>query len=113
MDRMLDLVEQHILESASRLRHIDELMAKARTPTKPATGAETAALLKQIEADRDKLAQLLEELRRLLRSESPEAVKRGEGLKGLMESVGLQLEKVLATIFEEPTGREAPPRQLR
>jgi hypothetical protein len=30
MDKMMDLAEQHILESASRLRHIDEMMARAR-----------------------------------------------------------------------------------
>ena len=101
MDKMKDLAEQHILESASRLRHIDELMARARSaPLKEETAIGTEALLRQIESDRNKLARELEEIQRLPRDEGSDIVKRGEGLKGLLESVGLQLEQVLGAIFE-------------
>ena len=101
MDKMKDLAEQHILESASHLRHIDELMARARTvPLKEETATRTEALLRQIESDRNKLARELEEIQRLPRGEGSDIVKRGEGLKGLLESVGLQMEQVLGSIFE-------------
>lgn len=101
MDKTKDLVEQHILESASRLRHIDELMARARTaPLKAETANRTETLLRQIESDRNKLAQELEEIQRLPLDEGSDIVKRGEGLKALLESVGLQLEQALGAIFE-------------
>ena len=101
MDKMNDLAEQHILESASHLRHIDELMAQARTaPLKVETASRTEALLRQIEADRNKLAQELEDIQRLPRGERSDIVKRGEGLKGLLESVRLQLEQAIGAIFE-------------
>jgi hypothetical protein len=95
MDKMTDLVEQHILESESRLRRIDELLARARTVPHqpPATG-----LLQQIETDRAKLARELDEVRALPRG--AEAVRRGEGVKGMLGSVGLQLEQALGAIFE-------------
>jgi hypothetical protein len=102
MDKMKDLVEQHILESASRLRHIDELMARARSaPLKEPTATQTEARLRKIESDRNRLAQELEEIRRLPRGNGSDIVKRTEGLKGLLESVGLQLEQALGAIFEQ------------
>ncbi len=101
MDKMKNLAEQHILESASHLRHIDELMTRARTaPLKEGTATRIEALLRQIGADRDKLARELEEIQRLPHGEGSDIVKRGEGLKGLLESVGLQLEQALGAIFE-------------
>lgn len=101
MDKMRDLAEQHILESASRLRHIDELMARARSaPLKEEAATRTEALLRQVESDRNKLAQELEEIQRLPRGEGSDIVKRAEGLKGLLESAGLQLEQTLGAIFE-------------
>ena len=102
MNKMKDLAEQHILESASRLRHIDELMARARAGhLKGETATQTEALLRQIESDRNKLARELEEIQRLPHGEGSDIVKRGEGLKGLLESVGLQLEQALGAIFQQ------------
>lgn len=102
MDKMRDLAEQHILESASRLRHIDELIAQARTaPLKEEAATRTKALLRQVESDRNKLAQELEEIQRLPRGEGSDIVKRGEGLKGMLAAVGLQLEQALGAIFEQ------------
>ena len=96
---MIDLAEQHILESESHLRHIDELMARALgVPLKGAEGDQTAARLTKIKLDRDRFAQELDEIRRLPPGEMS---KRGEGLKGVLETVGLELEKTLASIFEQ------------
>lgn len=101
MDKMMDLAEQHILESASRLRRIDELMARARSAPLPhARAAQAEALLRKLESDRNGLAQELDDIQRLPRGDGSDIVKRGEGLKGLLESVGLQLEQVLGAIFE-------------
>jgi HPt (histidine-containing phosphotransfer) domain-containing protein len=101
MDNIRDLAEQHILESTSRLRHIDELMARARSASsKEATAGQTEALLRQIDSDRNRLAQELEEIRRLPRDDKSDVVKRAEGLKGMLESIGAQAEQVIAAIFE-------------
>lgn len=101
MNKVQDLAEQHILESASRLRHIDELMTRARTVVlKEETATRTEPLLMQIESERNKLARELEELQRLPRGEGSDIVMRAEGLKGLLEAVGLQLEQVLAAVFK-------------
>jgi hypothetical protein len=100
MVSMNELAEQHILESESRLRHIDELMDKARQASlaKP-EATETAALLEQIQRDRDRLAKDLEELRRLPGDDSAYLLQRSEGLKGLLQNVGLQLQRVLSAVF--------------
>jgi hypothetical protein len=102
MDKMRNLAEQHIRESMSHLRHIDELMGRARSipPTHP-MATKTEALLRQIAIDRDRLAQELDDIRRLPERDAPDMVNRGAGLKGLLESVGLQLEEVLAAIFKQ------------
>ena len=100
MNTLIDLAEQHIRESESRLRHIDELMARARqAPTSASALSETAALLQQIQADRDRLAHELEELRRMPHTQASERASRGEGLRGVLEKVGLQLEQALTAIF--------------
>ena len=101
MDKMIDLAEQHILESASRLRLIDEMMAKARgARLENSAAAQADARLRQLQSDRDRLAHELEGLQRSPRREGPDFVKRAEGLKGLLGSVGLQLEQLLAAVLE-------------
>ena len=99
---MIDLTEQHILESESHLRHIDELMVRARgVSLKGANGVETTELLRKIQLDRDRFAQELDEIRRLPPGEESEVVQRGDGLKGVLETVGLELEKTLAAMFDQ------------
>lgn len=100
MTKMIHLVEQHMLQSESELRHIDELMARAhearaKMPLKPATEAE----LIRIQGERAKGAQELTTLRQQAHDDSDDMVKRSEGLKGVLQTVGLELEKALATIF--------------
>jgi len=101
MDKAMELAEQHILEATSRLRHIDEAMARARSvPLDAARLGDTQRLLEQIEADRNRLAGELEEIRRLPRDAGSDVVARGEGLKGMLEATGRQMEQVLAAIFD-------------
>jgi hypothetical protein len=100
---MIDLAEQHILQSESHLRHIDELMVRAReVPLKGTASDETAALLARIKLDHDRFTQELDEIRCLLPArERSEVLKRAEGLKGVLENVGLELEKTLGAIFDQ------------
>lgn len=101
MDSINELAERHVRESELHLRHIDELMNKARQlPMETPVASQTGALLAQIQQDRDRLAKDLDDLRHLLRGESIDIVKRSEGLKGMLEGVGLQLEKALAAVFD-------------
>lgn len=92
MTKMIHLAEQHILQSESELRHIDELMARAhearaKNPLQPETEAE----LVRIQGVRDKGAQELTALRQQAHDASDDTVKRSEGLKGVLQTVGLEL----------------------
>ena len=101
MDRITDLVEQHIHESESRLRHIDELMAQARAaPLSEPAASNSEALLRRIQLDRDRLARELEDVRRLQPRDRPEVATKGERLKGVLGNLGLELEKALAAVLE-------------
>jgi hypothetical protein len=92
MNQTTHLIEQHVLESESRLRHIDELIERARRLRTP----EIEAQLNRTRRDRDRLANELGEVR----NDDPNAVQRGERVKGMLQSVGLELEKALTAIFE-------------
>ena len=82
------------------------MMARARTASLQATvPTQTEALLQQIEADRNKLAGELEVIQRLPRGDGSDIVQRGEGLKGMLEAVGLQLEQVLGAVFRQEKSR--------
>jgi len=100
MDEITKLVEQHIRESESHLLHIDELMERARVAhAKAPAASDLVERLAQIRQDRDRLAGELDEIRRQPVHDWPKLVKRGEGLKGVLKAVGLQLEQVLAAVF--------------
>ncbi len=68
---------------------------------KGTNGIEATELLRKIQLDRDRFAQELDEIRRHPPGEEGEVVKRGEGLKGVLETAGLELEKTLAAMFEQ------------
>lgn len=100
MDKARQLANQQILESQVRLRHIDELMARAQQArTKQPPASDLDALLAQIQQDRDQLAQHLDGLPQQPADALPTAVAHGKGLNGALEAVGLQLEQALAAIF--------------
>lgn len=99
------LAEQHILESESHLRHIDELMARARQAKAgaPAASTDAGAVLERIKVSRDKLARDLDELRQAHRSDGSHDEERGAEVKGLLASLGLQVEAALRAIVESDT----------
>ncbi len=98
MTTTIDLAEQHIRESESRLRHVDELMTRARAA---ASADQATSALAKIQSDRDRLAQELDTLRSLRPGDAPDVLERGAGLTGLLAAVGLQLEQMLATLFSK------------
>ena len=102
MDTIGNLAEQHILESESHLRHIDELMARAnQSPVSASASTEVQERLKQIEADRVRLAQELKDLRLGLGTDGGnDAAARGAGLISELRAIGLQLEHVLTAVFD-------------
>lgn len=103
MSTLNELVEQHIRESEARLKHIDEMMAQGRNA--PTQGADTPneldALLDRLQSQRDRLAAELEQIRNLPVSAHEDAKTRSQGVKGLLDAIGLQLERVLTAIFEQ------------
>ena len=100
MDEITKLVELHIRESESHLLYIDELMERARVAhAKNPVAPDVEERLAQIKRDRDRLAGELDEMRRQPVHDWPKQAKRGEGLKGVLKAVGLQLEQVLAAVF--------------
>lgn len=100
MDEIGKLAEMHIRESESHLRHIDEMMARAnQSREKIPASSDTESRLTQIKQDRDRLEQELVDIRKQPVDGSSTSVKRGEDLKGVLGTLGLQLEQVLATVF--------------
>ncbi|MEO7937131.1 MAG: hypothetical protein ABIR55_00755 [Burkholderiaceae bacterium] len=94
------LVEQRILESESHLRHVDELMAKAQAVRASAkVSQQTAARLAQIEQDHHRVS---EEVRSLRKAPAPDAAERSKGLKSVLQTLGLELEKTLTAIGDKP-----------
>ena len=101
MNKIAELAEQYIYESQLHLAHIDALIARAaQAPLQGEAASETEALLQRMRRDRDRLALELDGLRRLPPSGGPDVVTQGENLRGVLATVGLQLEKALGAIFE-------------
>jgi hypothetical protein len=99
---MTDLVEQHIIESESHLRRIDEMMARAREAQAgiAAPGA-SDPLLSRIRLDRDRLAGELADLRRRPRpADAPGMREQAAGVQGALHRVGVELEKALTAILD-------------
>lgn len=89
------LVERHILEYESRLKHVDELLARARA------GAGTAPVKKELtalEEERDAFATQLEELRlKSLANWREEEIEKA-GPMGIWDALAQQLEKLVERI---------------
>lgn len=90
MHQVTQLVEQQVHAWEWHLKHVDELMQRARAGSmnRPAP-AQTA----------NRQDQALYASARF----TPKSVKRVEGMTGVLEAVGLQFEKALTSILE--TGR--------
>ncbi len=100
MSHIDQLVDQHIRESESHLRHIDEMLEQARKAREGTTvGAEPD--LARIDGDRMRLAQELHGLRNEPKPASDETAKRSKGLTGMLQSIGSELEKALVAVVDQ------------
>jgi hypothetical protein len=96
------LVEQHIRESDSHLRHIDALVAKAARPqSRVDRSADVTALLVEIKTTRDRLSRDMEEIRgHVSAHDQQKRAKSALGLKSVLKATGEEYEKTLAAIFD-------------
>lgn len=102
MNELDRLANQHILESQSHLRHIDELMAKARqAKAKRRLAAQAESALPRLEQEHGRAAQELKALGSLPKPATADTVARSEGVKGTLQKIGLELEKVLTAIGDK------------
>lgn len=99
MSELDRLANQHILESESHLKHIDELMAKAReAQARQQLEAQAAAELARLAHEHGRATQELRALGGLPKPATADTVARSEGVKGVLQKIGLELEKALTAI---------------
>jgi DNA repair exonuclease SbcCD ATPase subunit len=94
MTKYSHLVEQHIVEFESRLKHIDELLTRANEGVKDEQH-ELATELKELTAKRKELAGHLEEIRHNTLEEQREKEIEKAGPMGIWDAVAQQLEKLI------------------
>lgn len=100
MSHIDQLVEQHFRESESHLRHIDEMMEKARK-AREGSGLPAEPDLVRINQDRMRLAQELHGLRNEPKPASDEMAERSKGLTGMLQAIGSELEKALVAVVDQ------------
>ena len=90
------LTNQHIVEYESRLKHIDELVERARKRAEEgAAEPEVSKQLAQVMQEREKLASGLEELKAKPREDWQEKDIERAGPMGIWDAVAQQLEKLV------------------
>lgn len=99
MSNISQLVEQHIKEHESRLKHIDELLERARKiVAEQPKYADTGSRLVDIARERDRLASRLDDLRlRSLQDWQDEELEKA-GPMAVWDAVAMQLERLVETI---------------
>jgi hypothetical protein len=96
MSHIDDLVEQHVREYQSRLGYVDELLGRARGSI--GEGPEDRALrarLEELEQERHRLADWLEDIKRTPPADWREEEIRQAGPMGIWDAVAQQLEKLV------------------
>lgn len=100
MNQVDRLVEQHFLESELHLRHIDELMAKAQVARiSKRVSSEHEGQLSRLEQEHARVVGELHALR--AKPATPDDVERSKGLTGMLQTIGLELEKALTAIGDK------------
>jgi len=100
MNEIRKLANQHFLEWESRLKHIDEMMAKAQeVHVREGEGSNIHTQLTKIRVARDELALATSRARSLPEDERPAMTNEVEGIQAAFSEVGLQMEKLLATVL--------------
>jgi hypothetical protein len=102
MSELDRLANQHILESESHLKYIDELMAKAReAKARQLLQADAAHALSRLEHEHGQARQELQSLGNAPTPATADTVARSEGVKGVLQKIGLELEKALTAIGDK------------
>ncbi|MGD8910285.1 MAG: hypothetical protein PVI92_13160 [Chromatiales bacterium] len=94
MTKYAHLAEQHIVEFESRLKHIDELLARANEDVTD-EGHELAGELKELTSKREELAGHLEKIRRKSLEDWQEKEIEQAGPMGIWDAVAQQLERLI------------------
>jgi hypothetical protein len=93
------LVEQHIREHESRLKHVDELLGRVHKVVGAISeDAEAKVQLAELQRDRDRLASQLEMLRLKPLSDWKEEEIEKAGPMGIWDAIAQQLEKLVERI---------------
>ncbi len=99
MNEMDTLANQHFLEWESRMRHIDEMLAKAnKAHANNAGRADIATELKSIQKSRDALALEIDSVRNRPLSEQSTTGDHANGVKTALSAIGLQMERLLSSV---------------
>ena len=104
MTHINELVEQHILQHESRLKHIDELLKRTQKTAQEKDRAEEAdAELQEIRQTREKLHSHIQDLKHSPEHWTKEALERA-GPMGVWDAVAQRLE----TLVERIEGKAKP-----
>lgn len=93
--RMDHLIQQHIFEHESRLKHMDELLARARQGVSRAKADGVAEQLTSAQAGRDTLASRIEEYRQRPPGQWSKAEFENKGPMIVWDTIAQQLEKLV------------------
>ncbi len=95
MTKLNQMIQQHILEHESRLKHVDELLERARAGAAKKTGAGEAEQLEGAKRERDELSSRVEAFKlRPPDQWSPEEFER-TGPMVLWDTLAQKLEKLV------------------
>lgn len=93
------LVEQHILQHESRLKHIDELLARAKKVAEQADEeTKIRAELKDAKRDREELADRIQELKEASPEYWQKRALEKAGPMGVWDAVAQRLERLVERI---------------
>ncbi len=99
MDKIDQLANQHILEHESRLSHIDELLSRAdKGKQKETSLSEIELQLAELRAEREKLSQHIEELKKKSFDEWQVTEIEQAGPMIIWDAVAKKLEKLVERI---------------
>ena len=91
-----DLIEQHIVEYESHLKHIDEMLSRAHEHVASgAAPAEAEKELQELKGEREKLADHLSEMKRKGPEDWEEETFERAGPMGIWDAVARRLEKLV------------------
>jgi hypothetical protein len=93
--KMNHLIQQHILEHESRLKHMDALLERAQQGASKSKAGDIAEQLASAKAERDKLAGHVEEYKKRPPGQWSESEFENKGPMIVWDTIAQQLEKLV------------------